>query len=1005
MIVYLAELRPANAVTGVEQVLRFSSNPQWTRADSLDWSPMLAVPLRRNTQIFDGAFQSQPDDYGQLEFAVSRGQSISPLTAMVWDGRPVKIWKGQPGQNTSAMTLIFDGTSESVSGTRSRVVVKLVGPNVSVPLLTQTYAGTGGAEGPSELKGRPKPLLLGSALNLEPVYINRALGIFQYHSYGAAGGVTGVFDSGSQLGTSIGDFATYALLAAATIPAGRYATCNAAGLARHGGDITGVLTIDAVGAVSSGLPGAIIKWVLLTHLGLAAGKVKSDSLDWLDGQIPYAQDIYVTDQITAEEFLARVMLSLGGYTYWLDDGRFTIGLIRRGGSSVATINQLNIAETPRIRETRPPVWKRSQGWGRCWRVHSFSEVRTPKELNPRGTWSASPSPVYQYYDMVEWANATWVYVATLSGNTATPGTDSTVWQYFRSNGAAVVESATTPTDPQPGVLWRNPTNGQLRSYIGGSWILVSDVTGLNTAAAIAGQAWAATNGSQTIVDNRYAMIGANSCVNSDFTTTLVGWTIGGTQLAGSNFASGRNMVGYSGRRNVMWSQFWPSSGNYTSDTWFFGPLQDGSWAGNATKIRRFGLPVRQGDRIFARGLFSIHGGDTVNLRVRFWNDSGTLVGESDVTSVIGDARLGGPSGANGEPTNFAEISGFWTAPSGATHATWNSWGTAKSGSPDVYLFVTEPMLARVPAGQFVGAPYVPGPADRASDATPENTAAAIAGQGALATVNAVDPRTSQVLATGSIPATIPDNSFTYTSDTSSVTITWPTMTLYRVNGNTITISSGSQTITGLSASTTYKVYPYVVDNGGTSGSISFVTGGSGSPAIMHPAAGSAAAAATMWAQSNIPMGGFVVATPASGSGGGGGGGSNCLHPETLVKTPDGEIECIHLRTGDRILTPNGFRSVSVSLKEASEWVKIKTNSNLPTTTTRSHIFYRATGEHVRADELKLGDLIKARGNHEEVVGLELVHGLATLVVIDLEEPHLYYAGRDSLLSHNNIAKP
>lgn len=492
MIVYLAELRPALASSGAEQVLRFSSDPRWTRADGVDWLPTLAVPYRRNTQVFDGQFQSQPQDYGQLEFAVSKGQPISPLTAMVWDGRPVKIWKGQRGQATSAMTVVFDGTSEAVSGKRSRVVVKLNGPNVNLPLLKTLYAGTGAAEGPADLKNAPKPLLLGTATNLEPQYVNRSLGIFQYHGYGAAGGVTAVYDSGSQLGTSVGDYADYAALAAATVPVGRYATCNALGMGRHGGDITGVLTIDAQGAVTAGLPGAIIKWVLRTHQGLSAAKVKEDSLDWLDTQLPYPQDIYVTDQIDTEEFCKQLMLSLGGYVWWTEAGQFTVGLVRRGGAAASTLGRQNIQDTPQLRETNAPLWKRSMGWGRSWRVHSYSEVRTPKEITPRGTWSASPSPVYQYYDMVDWANASWIYIASVAGNTATPGTNAAVWQYFRSNGAAVVESTTTPTDPQPGVLWRNPTTGVLRTYLSGTWVTLADVTSLNTAAAIAGQGALAT---------------------------------------------------------------------------------------------------------------------------------------------------------------------------------------------------------------------------------------------------------------------------------------------------------------------------------------------------------------------------------------------------------------------------------------------------------------------------------------------------------------------------------
>lgn len=483
MIIYLVELKPALASTGAEQTLRFSSNPIWTRANGVDWLPMLAVPYRRNTQIFDGSFQNVPRDYGQLEIARSKGQSTSLLTDMVWDGRPVKIWKGEAGQNTAAMTVVFDGVAESVAGNRGRVVVTLKGPNITTPVLTTAYAGTGGSEGPADLKDTFKPMLLGTATNLEPIYINRSLGIFQYHAYGAAGGVSAVYDSGSQLGTSIGDYASYAALAGAAIPAGRFATCNALGMGRHGGDITGILTIDAAGITAgSSYPGALMKWLLRTHLGLSATKVKEDSLDWLDVQLPYAQDNYVTEQINADDLCNDLMLSLGGYTWFTDDGKFTPGLVRKTGASIANIDRQNIGKVE-VKATGSPVWKRQMGWQRSWRVHSYSEVRTPKEINPRGVWSASPTPVYQYYDKVEWINASWIYIASVAGNTAAPGSDPAVWALFTTNGAAIVDQTTTPSNPVPGMLWRNSTNGELRSYIGGSWLLVSTIgatVGTNT---------------------------------------------------------------------------------------------------------------------------------------------------------------------------------------------------------------------------------------------------------------------------------------------------------------------------------------------------------------------------------------------------------------------------------------------------------------------------------------------------------------------------------------------
>ena len=531
MIIWLAELRPGLTADGTEQVLRFSNSSLWTKADGEEWKPRLTMPYRRGTQVFDGGFQDQPDDFAALEFALSKGDSALPLTGMVWDGRRVRIWRGAVGQNTAAMELMFDGTAVQVSGNKKRIAVTLKGPNLDAPVLQDSYAGTGLAEGPAELKGTLKPMLIGTGMNLEPTYVNRALGIFQYHAYGNLVGyapdptVLNVYDSGSQLGTTIGDYATYAALAAAVVPAGRFATCNALGMGRHGGDITGILTIDARGAISGGLAGDILYYLTYTRAGLAGGKIEDTDLVWLNGQVPHAQDIYITEQETIEELCRRLMLTLGGYVWYTNAGRFTVGLVRRGGASTIALNRLNIAEGSRFLGTSSPVYKRRQGYQRSWRKHSYSEVRTPKEINPRGAWNAAPNPVYQYYDKVEHENASWVYTASVAGNAAEPGDDPAVWTLFTTNGAAIVDSATTPAGPVEGLLWRNTTTGLFSWFHNGVWTSIADITAANIAAGFSGQAPVATD--QDALPRILSMRGDNVLRNSNFMEGSTGHTLAG----------------------------------------------------------------------------------------------------------------------------------------------------------------------------------------------------------------------------------------------------------------------------------------------------------------------------------------------------------------------------------------------------------------------------------------------------------------------------------------------
>lgn len=293
--------------------------------------------------------------------------------------------------------------------------------------------------------------------------------------------------------------------------------------------------------------------------------------------------------------------------------------------------------------------------------------------------------------------------------------------------------------------------------------------------------------------------------------------------------------------------------------------------------------------------------------------------------------------------------------------------------------------------------------------TLEGIASGFTGQGALALLNSLNPATSQLLAYGSVPPTIPDSSFTYTSTTTTITISWPNMTVYRVDGSTMTISASSQAFTGLTAGTSYKVYPYVVDSGGSSGTMSFITGGSGSPTGMFVSTGSAAAAAAMYARGNIPMGSFIVSTPASGSGGGGGGGAGwCFHEACPIKTPEGMVEAGRLHVGSLVWSPQGWaKIITIERKRADKWFAIYCNDEAEpgAIVTPSHVFYSANGDIVKANELHIEDMLKADGNHCEVTRIELRREDADMIVIELDEPHLFYGGQASLLSHNGNAKP
>lgn len=290
--------------------------------------------------------------------------------------------------------------------------------------------------------------------------------------------------------------------------------------------------------------------------------------------------------------------------------------------------------------------------------------------------------------------------------------------------------------------------------------------------------------------------------------------------------------------------------------------------------------------------------------------------------------------------------------------------------------------------------------------TAQGTASGITNQGALATKNAVNLGSADISTIGSIPPTVPDNSFTYSSTTNSVTISWPDMTVYRADGTTIAVASGSQAITGLSSGVTYRVYPYFADNGGSSASITFVTTASayGTPAYAYSGTGRAQAAAQSYLRGNVPMGSFNVTTTSSGTGGGGGGGIEyCMHPSMVI----GDKRAGELKVGDLVPSPSGLIPVlGIARRRCSNWIVVYSHGAEVARVTPEHGLYRAgSRSDLKARDLKLGDWLMAEGDHIQVTGLELCHDEADLVGIDVGGDHLHYAGAANLLNHNGTAKP
>jgi hypothetical protein len=261
-------------------------------------------PFRGVLQSFSFDRSIMQSDIGQ--FTTGTGQLVIsnedanydflPLSYSI-DGRPITIKLGR-------MTDPYDNAFQIAKLTAAdwligvdNITIDLVdfSYKLEVPLQPNVYGGTGGADGTSDLAGKRKPLVFGNAMNISPVSLVPSLLIYQAHD-GSMASIDAVYDRAAAL-TPAGDVADYATLAAASVTAGTYVTCLAAGLFKLGSNPAGLVTADVKGANSSGYittTADIVQWALLNRTALTSSDLDAASFTALNATQPAPIDYFHT---------------------------------------------------------------------------------------------------------------------------------------------------------------------------------------------------------------------------------------------------------------------------------------------------------------------------------------------------------------------------------------------------------------------------------------------------------------------------------------------------------------------------------------------------------------------------------------------------------------------------------------------------------------------------------------------------------------------------------------
>lgn len=423
----LVQIDGWDPVAGAAVTLRAASHDdsRLCHLNNQTWWPAIAKLPTLRYDLFDGAFTGQ----------ITAPSSSLTLSTEAWPNfarysladAAIQLWTGEIGAPFSSYTLRFAGRigSQPQLADLSAQVDFAVDDRWLDTALLATYAGTTGAEGPAGLKGQPKPLALGAPRYVAGTLIDSVNSVFQVSAYGAVNGFETALEKLARFGAPIADYASYAALVAAAIPAGSWATARAVGMARFGAPPTGQVSFLVQGdrAGPNGWarkPGQIIR--RLAQLAGGLDKIDAASLDALDAACPYTLSLYLDQQSTARDLIQKIAASVNAVAFVSWTGKLLVLPVALGtpttvlaadGSSmppVKAVKQIDIAA---------PWKKLGIGAERAWTVHALSDIAFTATLLDRGRYI--PAETYREGNIVDLADGSrWLFTGSVAATGVAP---------------------------------------------------------------------------------------------------------------------------------------------------------------------------------------------------------------------------------------------------------------------------------------------------------------------------------------------------------------------------------------------------------------------------------------------------------------------------------------------------------------------------------------------------------------------------------------------------------
>ena len=184
---------------------------------------------------------------GRIVLSNAQGNRTD-ITGHDWFGRQVDVYVGPRDGDQIQFAKVAQLLSRGVSHDESTIDLPVDdhGALFDRPLQTNTYLGTGGLEGGSEIKGRVKPRPFGPVEQMEPILVDSVNRIYQVGD-GEINAIGGIDDQAVPLTFTGFDVADIEAIPAPQEPAaGEFTTSLVQGLLKLGSNPDGVITCNGV---------------------------------------------------------------------------------------------------------------------------------------------------------------------------------------------------------------------------------------------------------------------------------------------------------------------------------------------------------------------------------------------------------------------------------------------------------------------------------------------------------------------------------------------------------------------------------------------------------------------------------------------------------------------------------------------------------------------------------------------------------------------------------------